>query len=144
MSSDPYNPSPNPNQYDPTYTEPQSSGCRGYATGCGIVVATVLVLAAVGLYLAWPGFAKFGAQNDLAKFRDTVEAMNLDEAVRTELVAEFDKVRLSIDDHNNFAFMQWVEIEKEVTKLLTDGALTPDELKKLRAEIARMKKIQGI
>ena len=141
MSNDRFNPDP----YAPTFAEPpQGGGCGRYAIGCGMVTSVVLLLIALGTYLAWPGFVNFTVQTNLAELRDAVQQTNLDPPVRDEMVKDFDTLRLSIDDHNNFAFMQWIEIHQEVAKFVQDRKIDPRELEMLRNEIGRMKKIQGI
>ena len=141
MSNDRFNADP----YAPTLAEPpRGGGCARYAIGCGIVVSVALVLLVLVSYLAWPGFVNFTVQNNLAEHRDLVEQMNLDPPVRDELLKDFNTLRLSIDDHNNFGFFQWIEIDLELTKIDQDGKIDIPELAKLRTEIGRMKKIQGI
>src|SRR5689334_19465825 len=99
MSNDRFNPDP----YAPTLNEPpRGGGCGRYAIGCGMVTSVVLLLIAMVSYLAWPGFVDFTVQVKLAENRDAVRRMNLDPPVRDELVADFEKIRLSIDDHNHF------------------------------------------
>jgi hypothetical protein len=141
MSNDRFNPDP----YAPTLAEPPGGGgCGRYAIGCGMVTSVVLLLIALVSYLAWPGFVNFTVQTNLAELRDAVQPTNLDPPVRDELVKDLDTLRLSIDDHNNFAFMQWIEIHQELTKIVQDRKIDPRELGMLKNEISRMKKIQGI
>jgi hypothetical protein len=141
MSNDRFNADP----YAPTIAEPpRGGGCGRIAIGCGLVVSVALVLFALGIYLVWPGFLGYTVQHDLAELRDAVEQSNLEPPIRDELIDEFNALRLSIDDHNNFAFFQWLDIDREVKKILSDRVIDPREMTVLRTELGRMKKIQGI
>jgi hypothetical protein len=133
------------NPYDPMDSDrPSGGGCRRYAIGCGAIVLVVVLLAALILYLLWPSLIDSAVQRRLAEYRDAVQKMKLDPAVRDELVGDFNTIRLSIDDHDHFGFSQWGDVRRAVDKLFADGEIDAGELGTLRSEINRMKKIQNI
>jgi hypothetical protein len=123
---------------------PGANGCVVAFNGCLVVIAGLMLLLAVFCYLVWPDFAAFGTRLDLVEYKDAVEHSNLDPQTQAELIGDLETVRLSIDDRNQFHFLQWLNVDKEVVRLLNDRQIDGPELAKLKAEIGRMKKIQGL
>jgi len=142
MSNDPFRPNAN---FPPDPYVERRSGCSGFFVGCGLFVVLIFFLIGMGLYLAWPGLVAYGViQEDLSQYKEKIEKSNLDPKVRDELVKDLDAVRLSIDERSHFGFFQWISVDTEVEKILKDGRIDDKELPKLKTEIDRMKKVQGL
>jgi len=138
-----------PGPYDPVApgSPPSGGGGGGGAAlfnGCLIVVAGMLLFIAVFAYLIWPDFAAFGARLDLVKFKEAVDSSDLPPPTKVALIDDLEAVRLSLDDRNQFNFFQWVNVEKEFLRILGDRRIDETELAKLKVEIGRIKKIQGL
>ncbi len=112
--------------------------------GCGIAAFLAIAIFAVVAYFGATAFFAFGVGTDLSDYRDAVRGMDIDAVTRDRLLDDFESVRLSLDEGNNFGFFQWLEIDDSIQGILADGKIDADEHDSLQAEIARMKKIQGI
>jgi hypothetical protein len=142
MSSDPYRPMSN---FPPEQYVERRSGCSGCFVGCSLFVLVFFGLIGWGAYLALPGFVAYGViQKDLTEYKEAIERSNLDPKTREALIKDLDAVRLSIDQQSQFEFFQWLSVDTEIDKILNDRQIDVNELAKLKTEIDRMKKVQGL
>jgi len=146
MSNAAYGNEPYRNEpFGPTYVEPpRGNGCGRVALGCGMVVSVVLILLAAAIYLITPAFVGYMIQDDLADWRDAIELANLNPKDRDEVSQGLEAVRLSLDDRQDLGFFQWMTISQEFRQTFEDGQVDDRELAKLKTEVGRLKKIQGI
>ncbi|HKZ17153.1 MAG TPA: hypothetical protein VJ161_06790 [Geobacteraceae bacterium] len=112
--------------------------------GCGIAALFVVVVLSVAAYSMTTAFVKFGIGTDLSDYRDAILKMDIDSRTRKYIVRDLEAVRLSLDRKNNFGFLQWLEIDDSIQGIIADGKIVTDEYDPLQADIARMKKIQGL
>ena len=113
-------------------------------SGRKIVILLALALLVVGVIFGGKPFFAFGVGGDLSDYRDAIRATDIYTVTKNHLLEDLEKIRLSLDEGNNFGFFQWLEIDDSMKGILKDGKIEANELDSLLAEIERMKKIQGI
>jgi len=117
---------------------------RHILIGCGIAALLAVAVLFAAVYSGSAAFFKYGVSSDLSEYRDSVRKMEIDTKAKEALLNDFEEVRFSLDEKNNFGFFQWLEIDSSIQGILADGKIETDEFASLLAEIARMKRTQGI
>lgn len=117
---------------------------RQILIGCGIAALLAAAVLFAAAYSGSAAFFKYGVSSDLSEYRDSIRKMDIDAKVKEALLNDLEEVRFSLDEKNNFGFFQWLEIDDSIQGILADGMIETSEFASLLAEIARMKKIQGI
>ena len=112
--------------------------------GCGIAALVVGVALSVAAYSMATAFVRYGIGTDLSDYRDAIVKMDIDSGTKKHILRDLEDVRLSLDQKNNFRFLQWLEIDESIQGVIADGKIVADEYDPLQSDIARMKQIQGL
>lgn len=112
-------------------------GCVVAAGGLGLVVI-------IGCAVGWSTFFQFGVNSDLEGYAETISAVELEAATKQELLDDIHAIRESLEQHNNFNFMTWIDTDERILLLIDDYEIDEADLTALKSELATMKQIQGL
>ena len=73
-----------------------------------------------------------------------INNMELDTEKKNQVMTDFDDIRISLDNGNNFGFFQWLSLDSSIQDQIENGVLSEVELESVERDIQRMKKVQNI
>jgi len=112
-------------------------GCAAAAAGVGLVVV-------IGCAIGWGSFFRFGVNIDLSGYAETISAVEFEATAKQELLDDIHAIRESLEQRNNFNVMTWIDTDERILLMIDDFEIDEADLKSLKGEFARMKRIQGL
>ena len=117
---------------------------KKFFIGCGISALVVAICILIVTYFGWKTFVNYGVSSDLIEYRETIKGIEMDPEIRTQLISNIERIRLSLDKRNNITFFKWLEIDESIVATIGDGKVDKDELTSLHVDIQRMIEIQNL
>lgn len=123
--------------------KPKMSWGKVLVFGClGVTVFGGMVFA-VCLYLGWSTFVRFGIRDDIEEYESDLQACEMQEAVRSNLLQRFDAVHDTVDGRN-FGLMDWIAHDETFDSILKDQQVTSAELERLDRELGKIENALGL
>ena len=129
---------------EPTSPVAKKSGGNRWLIGCVVAAAGFGLVVIIGCAVGWGTFFRFGVNSDLTGYAETISAVELEATAKQELLDDIKAIRESLEQHNNFNFMSWIDTDERILLLIDDYEIDEADLKSLKSELARMKRIQGL